>query len=367
VAGALALTFIGWTGTRVNSAMKSKAAVSVERDAVAAKAKEEAAKPREVKTLQGKDETAVPAVSFEGSLMALAEADVGFKVGGRLAIIKADVGDRVKRGEVLAQLDAGEAAAQVKAAEAGLRASDAQLALAADSEARTQKVVSAGVQPESVGVQATQQKSLAEANRDGANAQLLLARQSLSNQTLVAPFDGIVTRAPHGTGGVVSPGTALFHVADLSSLKVVGSISASDAEFVRNGGDVEILSGGRVAAHAKITALVAALDETTKRMPVQALIENGAESGLVAGTLVRAQIRGGTPVPVVRLPHTVLKPGSQDEIFVVEQDKLVARRIAATVAPDGALLVRSGVTSSEAVLDQPWAEAKTGTPVRSTK
>jgi multidrug efflux pump subunit AcrA (membrane-fusion protein) len=158
----------------------------------------------------------------------------------------------------------------------------------------------------------------------------------------------------------------LFHVADLSSLKVVGSISASDAELVRPGGDVEILAGGRVAAHAKITALVAALDDATKRMPVQALIENGAESGLISGTLVRAQIRGGEAVPVVRLPHTVLKPGSQDEIFVIDQDKLVSRHITATVAEDGALLARSGVSSSDVVLDNPWPEATTGTPVRST-
>lgn len=365
VFGALALAFVGWTGTRVSGAMNSKAAVAVERDTVATKAKEEAQKPRAVKGIQGKAETAVPAVTFEGTLNALEEADVGFKVGGRLSLIKAEVGMQVKRGALLAQLDAGEAAAQVKAAEAALRASEAQLALATDSEARTQKVVSAGVQPESVGVQALQQKSLAEANRDGASAQVLLSRQNLSNQTLVAPFDGTITRAPRGTGGVVSPGTALFHVADLSKLKVVGSISASDAEFVRAGGEVEILSAGRVVAKGKITAFVAALDEMTKRMPVQALIDNGQQSGLVAGTLVRAQIRGGQPVPVVRLPHTVLKPGSQDELFVIEGEKLVGRRIAATVAPDGALLVRSGVRADETVLDAPWAEATTGTPVRS--
>jgi RND family efflux transporter MFP subunit len=367
VFGITALAFCGWIGVRVSEASKTKQAVAQERDAVAAQVKETAQKPREVTVVRGTPETTVPSVTFEGSLVALEEADLGFKVPGRLSMIKVRVGDQVKRGAVLAQLDAGEAAAQLKAAEASLRAAEAQLALATDSHTRTQKVVSAGVQPESLGVQAAQQKSLAEAQRDGASAQLLLARQSLGNQTIIAPFDGTVTRAPTGTGMVVSPGTSLFHVADLSNLKLVGSVSAQDAGLVRVGTPVEIVAQGRVTAKGTITAVVSALDSLTKRMPVQAIIENGADANVVAGTLVRAQVRGAEKMDVVRLPHGVLKPGSQDEILVVEEEKLVSRRIAFSIAPDGALLVRSGVTATDAVLANPWPEATTGTQVRSAK
>ncbi len=367
VIGVIALGFCGWIGVRVSEASKTKKAVAQERETVAAQVKETAQKPREVDVVRGTAETTVPSVTFEGSLVALEEADLGFKVQGRVSMIKARVGDRVKRGSVLAQLDAGEAAAQLKAAEAQLRAAEAQLALATDSHTRTEKVVSAGVQPESLGVQAAQHKSLAEAQRDGASAQLLLARQSLGNQTIIAPFDGTVTRAPTGTGMVVSPGTSLFHVADLSNLKLVGSVSAQDAGLVRVGTPVEIVAQGRVTAKGTITAVVSALDSLTKRMPVQAIIENGADAAVVAGTLVRAQVRGAEKVDVVRLPHGVLKPGSQDEILVVEDEKLVSRRIAFSIAPDGALLVRSGVTPNDAVLANPWPEATTGIQVRSTK
>src|SRR5690606_9378797 len=180
-----------------------------------------------------------------------------------------------------------------------------------------------------------------------------------------APFDGTVTRAPEGTGAVVSPGVPLFHIADLSRLKLVGSVSSNDADLVRVGAEVEILAGGRTAAQGKVTAVVAALDESTKRVPVQAVIENTDGSGLIAGTLVRARVTGTEPVPVVRLPHTVLKPGTQDEIFVVEDDKLVGRRISFEIAEDGALLVRRGVKVEEAVVAEPWPEAKSGDVVRS--
>lgn len=365
VAGLASLALLGWIGLRVSQAVEQKEEVAVTRDAVAAQAKEVAAQPRAVRLVQGKAETALPSVSFEGTLQAVEQADLGFKVGGRLGRLNVAVGDRIKRGTVLAQLDAGEAAAQLKSAEAALRASEAQLVLATDSETRTQRVVSQGVQPESVGVQVAQQKSLAEAQRDGASAQLLLARQNLANHTIVAPFDGVVTKAPDGTGTVVSPGVPLFHMADLSRLKLVGSVSSVDAELVRVGGDAEIVAAGKSVAKGKITAVVAALDEATKRLPVQAVIENEEGSGLIAGTLVRARVSGGEPVPVVRLPHTVLKPGSQDEVFVVEGDKLVSRKITFEFAPDGSLLVRRGVRPEEKLLAEPWPEAKTGEVVRS--
>ncbi len=365
VIGLLSAALLGWIGLRVSEAVEEKAEVAVARDAVAARAKQMATEPRRVAVVQGVAEKALPTVVFEGTLQAVEQADLGFKVSGRLARLEVAVGDRIKRGAVLARLDAGEAAAQVKSAEAALRAAEAQLFLATDSETRTQRVVREGVQPESFGVQATQQRSLAEAQRDGAVAQLALARQHLANHTITAPFEGTVTRAPEGTGAVVSPGVPLFHVADLSRLKLVGSVSSGDADLVRVGGEVEILSGGRAAAQGKVTAVVAALDESTKRVPVQAVIDNSDGSGLIAGTLVRARVVGTEPVPVVRLPHTVVKPGTQDEVFVVEDGKLIGRRIALEIADDGALLVRRGVKEDEAVLAEPWPEAKTGEAVRS--
>lgn len=363
--GAALLGLLVWIGSRIGSAMEEKAQVSEAREAVAAQAKAALEQPRQVRVVRGVAETAVPAVAFEGTLQAVEQADLGFKVSGRLARLGAAVGDKVKRGALLAQLDASEAAAQVKAAEAALRAAEAQLALAIDSETRTQRVVSQGVQPESFGVQATQQKALAEAQRDGAAAQLQLSRQNLGNHTIVAPFDGTVTRAPEGTGGVVSPGVPLFHVADLSRLKLVGSVSASDAALVRPDAEVEILVDGRAVAKGKITAVVAALDDATKRLPVQAIIENNEASGLIAGTLVRARVVGTEALPVVRLPHTALKPGSQDEVVVAEDDHLVVRRIVFDVAEDGSLLVRHGISAEDAVVAEPWPEAKTGDVVRS--
>jgi membrane fusion protein (multidrug efflux system) len=214
-----------------------------------------------------------------------------------------------------------------------------------------------------MGVQTAQQQALAEAQRDGARAQLALAKQALQNHTLLAPFAGVVTKAPDGPGTVVTPGVPQFHVSDLSKLKLVGSVTASDAALIKVGAEVAVRSGA-ANARGTVTALVSALDDKTKRVPVQAEIQNDGSQALIAGSLVRATIQSEQTIDVIRLPHAVLRPGSQDEVLVVADDKLVVKRIEFSIADDGTLLVRKGLTASDVLVATPWAEAKTGDSVQ---
>jgi RND family efflux transporter MFP subunit len=317
-----------------------------------------------VATVRGTALTIAPRIDMEGSLAPIQSADLGFKVGGRLAVIRAAVGAAVKPGQLLASLDGAEAAAQARAAEASLRAAEAQVVIAADAASRTAKVVASGAQPESLGVQTTQQAQLAEAQRDAAKAQLALARQALQNHSLVAPFAGVVTKAPDGTGEVVGPGLALFHIADFTRLKLVGSVSAADSTLVQVGAEVTVQGVAGKTARGKVTAVVGALDERSKRVPVHAEIDNAADQNLIAGALHRATIAVKESLSVLSFPHRVLKPGSQDEVFVVTDGKLAARRVDFSVASDGSLLVRRGLAANEDVLADPWPEAKSGDLVR---
>ena len=69
---------------------------------------------------------------------------------------------------------------------------------------------------------------------------------------------------------------------------------------------------------------------------------------------------GGAAIDVARLPRTVLRPGSQDELFVVKDGKAEVRHVDFVPTSDGSILVRSGVTADEDVLLSPAAETKDG-------
>jgi RND family efflux transporter MFP subunit len=362
----LGLALAGWIGVRVNAAMTGRKAVEREHAAVAKAAAETASRPPTVKVVRATRASWQPQVTFEGTLAPAHEADVGFKSAGRVAAIHVKVGDRVRAGTVLASLDAREAQAQVAAAEAQQQAAEAQLALAQDAERRTTAIVNSGAQAEATGVEAKQRRALCDAQLAAARAQLALARANLANQSLTAPFDGTIARSLSGAGGIVAPGmpgAPQFHLADLSSLKLVGTVGETEAALVKVGAEVELQRDGARTVRGKVTAVVAQLDPATKRVPVEAVIANDKDEPLFAGALVRASIRGAHAVDVLALPHEALRPGSQDEVMVVKGDRLAARRIDFVIARDGSLLVRRGLDARDDVLAAPWAEAKDGDPI----
>jgi hypothetical protein len=110
--------------------------------------------------------------------------------------------------------------------------------------------------------------------------------------------------------------------------------------------------------------VLATLDAQTRRVPVQVEFTNPGY--LRAGAFVRAWVNSQTELDVVKVPHSVLKPGSQDEAVVVnpKTSTLEVRKLTYVTDNDGSLLVRNGLSASEQVVVSPNAEANTGDQVQ---
>jgi RND family efflux transporter MFP subunit len=308
--------------------------------------------------VQGQAATWLPSVELDGTLQAQQSASLGFKVPGKIGSLKVKVGDAVKAGALLATLDATEAGAQAAASAAQVRAAEAQLALAQDGERRTQAMVQSGSFAEASGVQSTQQRALALAQLDAAKAQASLSKVSLGNHTLVAPFAGTVTKVPDGIGEVVGPGAPLFEIVNTKVLKLSTTVSEHDANLLLLGAPVSLeLETGK--ATGRISAVLGTVDEKTRRVPVEASFDN--PGFLRAGAFVQARVDAKNEIAVVRMPHDVLRPGSQDEVMVVaDGGRLEGRHVVFAVDKDGTLLVRRGLSATDKVVSKPKPEAKTG-------
>lgn len=348
----------GWIGTRVQAATQAKKDVAAQRNEDTRRANEAAKATPVVSTVLPAPSTWDPVVEIDGTVAAGQSAEIGFKTGGRIAQVAVKVGDSVKAGQLLATLDAGEAVAQLRAAEAQQRAAQAQLALATDTERRTQTMVQSGAIAEATGVQTEQQKALASAQMEASQAQVSLTKVAISNHRLTAPFAGSITKAPDGVGGVTGPGVPLFEIVDLSHLKLKGTLSEQDASLVEPGATITI-DTERGAVNGKVSAVLGSVDPSTRRVRVEATLDNeGAR--LRAGTFVRATLKGKASIDVLRLPRESLRPGSQNEVFVVQGETLASRRIAFSIAPDGTLLVRHGLGATERVVLSPKSDAQAG-------
>ena len=350
--------FAAWAGTRIQAATQAKKEVAAQRNEEARRTNAAAHATPVVATVLPVAGTWDPVVEIDGTVAAAQSAEIGFKTGGRIAQIAVKVGDTVKAGQLLATLDASESVAQLRAAQAQQRAAQAQLALATDTESRTQTMVRSGAIAEATGVQTSQQKALASAQVEASQAQVSLTQVSIANHRLSAPFAGSVTRAPDGVGGVTAPGSALFEIVDLSRLKLKGTLSEQDSALVETGSPISIDTEHGVVT-GKVSAVLGSVDPATRRVRVEATLDNqGAR--LRAGTFVRATLRGKAAIDVLSLPREALRPGSQNEVFVVENGVLSSKRLAFAIANDGTLLVRHGLLATDRVVLSPRSDAQVG-------
>jgi len=350
----------GWFLFRVRDAMHTQAALAAERTQAAKAAEAPAQKSAGPQRLvNGVPEKWRPTISLEGTLQPAREADLGFKTPGRLGAIRVRLGERVRAGDTLATLEDTEAQAQVQAVSAQVRAAEAQLALAEDAATRMGSLAQSGAATPMSGVQSSQQKQLAQAQLDGARAQLLLAQANLKNHALVAPFGGSVTKVPSGPGAIVNPGAPLFHLSDVSTLKLAATVGEADAGLVKTGAKVTLNVDGK-PIYGTVNTVLSSVDSATRRVPVEALIVNDAQ--LLGGSFVRAQLLGLVEIPVLRLPANALRPGSQNEVMVARAGRLERRRVTFSTMGDS-LFVRAGLSADEKVLLAPSPEAQDGDPV----
>jgi membrane fusion protein (multidrug efflux system) len=357
------VSLVLWCGWRVRTAQIARRAASDESERQAKAAAVPKRAPAQVVSAQV--EELHPTVVLDGTLKAVREADLGFKVSGQLSSVRVRLGEHVQAGQILAVLAVDDVRTQLNAARAAKRAHQAQLAMADDAADRTRKLVDTGAATQAAGTQSAGQRALAAAQLDAARAQVALAKAALRDHTLTAPFAGTVARIPSGVGMIVPPGMALFHLEDTSTLYLRGTVREVEAPLIEPGTSIRFRvadAGGKAACvvEGAITAVLSSVDAATRRVPVEAQVKNNCPQPLYAGSFARAEVVAKRPVSVVRVPPRALQSGTQDEVMVVSGGRVQTRRVSYFVAEDGALLIRSGVSAGEQVLLSPSAELHDG-------
>ena len=153
---------------------------------------------------------------------------MSFRVPGKLIERKVRIGATVKKGEIVAQLDPIDAQRQAASAKATLDAAEHRLLFAKqqldrDSAQSEQNLIAANQ------LEQTQDAySAAQAGREQAAAQWVVARNNLEYNTLVADHDGVITSENADTGQVVSAGQAVYGLAWSGDIDVTLDAAAGD-------------------------------------------------------------------------------------------------------------------------------------------
>jgi len=225
------------------------------------------------------------------------------EVSGRIQRLGFADGQRVKRGQVLVQLDDVLQQAQVQQAQA--QASIAKTNLQRNRELVAQNFVSQSVVDQS------------QANLDVAEAQVALAQAQLQRMKVTAPFDGIAGIRNVNIGDYVKDGADLVQVEDLSSVWVDFRLPERYLSQLKQGQAVSVnldaLPGRNYTA--RVEALDSQLDAGGRSVLVRARLANG-DGALRSGLFARTRIVFGVREAAIMVPEEALVPQGNQQFLI---------------------------------------------------
>lgn len=292
---------------------------------------------------------------YAGEVRARTESRLGFRVAGKLVSRPAEVGQRVRAGQALAQVDPADLRLQQDAAQAALRAAQAAYDFAAADfkryeELRAQGFISA--------MELERRESGLKAQRaqlDQARAQAEVQGNLATYSVLTAPAAGVVTATEAEVGAVLAAGTPVLRVAHDGPRDVVFSVPEDAVVGIRS------LQGRRDALRVRPWGQATALPATVRE--VAAAADPATRTFLVRADIGQAPVQLGQTMTVqldlprrdaaARLPLTaVMRQQGQTAVWVLDTASMTVKvqPIAVAGADGNSVMVASGLQPGQRVV-----------------
>lgn len=274
-------------------------------------------------------ETLTEALKATGSLAPRRTLSITSQVNGTVEDVPVRVGDRVKAGDLLVQVDVENSSIQLTQQRATAAATRAQLAQAESQLARTEELASQGLTPKST-VEAERANIEAQrANLEALEAAVAAAEVMIRNATVTAPFDGVVASRSVEPGQIVAAGAALVQVVDLSVMELTAYVPVSASTALEPGQSVmltvEGLRGRTFEGSVEGISPVAA--QGTRTVPVLVSVEN-ADGALRGGMFATGQIVTDEVGSALAVPASAIREDDGGpHVLIIAEGKLERRAV----------------------------------------
>jgi RND family efflux transporter MFP subunit len=334
---------------------------------VQASAGEDAALMR-VEVVRPKTGSSDRALLMPGSVQPLEETTVYARASGYVRKWYVDIGDKVKEGQLLAELDTPEldqeldqGRAQLTQAEAALVQAKANLELSKTNLQRYKQLAPSGVVSAAELDQRQAAAQVDEANVNVAQATIAAQQANIRRLTqlksfarVTAPFAGTVTQRSIETGSLVSAGNGqpMYKVASMDPARVFVQVPQDVAPGVRAGVAATVTVreyAGREFA-GTVARAAGELDSATRTMNTEVRVPN-ADGALIAGMYAQVALTLPSPHRVFELPATALMSDAHGSRVAIVDEASTIRLVPVVVERDTGptIEIASGLTGSERV------------------
>lgn len=304
-----------------------------------------------VAAVQARSERWPQTLAANGSLAAWREVQVGTEASGqRIQRVAVDIGQRVRRGQLLAQLASDSLAAELAASQAGLLEAQASAQDAAATAARLKSL--AGT--EAVSAQQVEQAQAAEATARArvaaAQARVQADQLRLSHTRVVAPADGVIATKEAVEGALPQPGQTLFTLIRDGRLEWRAEVPGADLGRLTVGQPVRITPAGGQALDGRVRLVAPTVDPASRMGRV--LVDVPAAGAARAGMFARGEfVLGETAVLTLPQSALLLRDGFA-YVFRVEGSKVRQAKVEAGRRQGERVEIRAGLKAGEPVVAQ---------------
>ncbi len=261
-----------------------------------------------------------------GNVSAWQEAIIGAEISNfRLIEILAQVGDRVKKGQVLARIDSSTIASETAEARASHAELSATLEEARANAERARQLRERGFFSSQQVTQSLTVEQTARARLDAARARLQAAELRLARTSIVAPDDGLISARSATAGSLTQPGQELFRLIRGGRLEWRAEVTAADLARLQPGVAAEIVApdGSRVAG--KVRAVSPSVDVATRNGLVYVDLPADAAPHLNAGMFARGEFKLGSLAAITLPQAAVVQREGFAYVFRIDQEGEIAR------------------------------------------
>jgi len=351
-------------------------------------------KPRPVRVASVRAESIVRTVEASGTLAAQDRVVLAMRVTGRLQDIAVDLGDRVRKGALIASIDPTDLRIAAQQSEAALQQARTRLGLPAQGDddsvtpAQTPSVRQANAAmaearlrrdraqllfdqkliPQSENESALANFQIAESRYQDAleeirnrqallaqrRAELAMARQQLTYSTLTSPVDGAIAERLVSAGQFVAAGSPVVSIVTIHPLRLRLPVPERSASKVRAGQKVRIRVDQEQAVHfGHVARISPAIEESSRTLLVEAEIPNPA-GALKPGAFVRAEILTDTGQNALFVPPSALVTfAGIERVISIANGKAVEKPVRTGFRDEDRLEILEGLAAGDIVILKP--------------
>ncbi|MFD2968765.1 efflux RND transporter periplasmic adaptor subunit [Sphingobacterium bambusae] len=291
-------------------------------------------------------------LQYSGTLEPDNKVTIGFAVPGVINNVGIQEGEFVRKGQLLASIDATEYIHAHEIAQATLEQAE-------DMFTRLNGLYSKGSLPEKDYIDIKTKLAQAKANK-------AINAKHIKDSKLLSPMDGIVTQKMVEQGSTAAPGMPAFNIVKTDYLYAKVTVPESEVGIIKKGMDATVYIPTLEASfNGKVSIIIPQADPVSKTYDVKIRLINSGQ--LLPGMLTQTSVQTGKSDQVIHIPASAIIKGEDNVSYVflvTDKNKALRKRVElGSITGKNSVIIKQGLQQGDRLVVNGQAKLKDGSSV----